>query len=224
MRGTRGLASGCSTSAHRDAVPSGQAGKATGVAVYATGRLGIGSCVHWRPSRRDAGATSAEPITARCVHQPAARAVGAASRARTSAAPSRTDSAGQWRGWHWQEASGSGVCRRRGLLHRRHPLGPLRYTARRRLRTGGAGNPFFVTEIARLPSVDARAVPENVRAAICQRLSRLSQLTNQNPRRCFCDWRGVRASSGGGGTVGRWPGPVMTTRTPCSTAAVVGIA
>ena len=44
-------------------------------------------------------------------------------------------------------------------------------------RTGG--NPFFVTEIARLPSVDARAVPENVRAAISQRLSRLSQLANQ---------------------------------------------
>jgi DNA-binding CsgD family transcriptional regulator len=44
-------------------------------------------------------------------------------------------------------------------------------------RTGG--NPFFVTEIARLPSVDARAVPENVRAAISQRLSRLSQLARQ---------------------------------------------
>jgi DNA-binding CsgD family transcriptional regulator len=44
-------------------------------------------------------------------------------------------------------------------------------------RTGG--NPFFVTEIARLPSGEARAVPENVRAAISQRLSRLSQLANQ---------------------------------------------
>jgi DNA-binding CsgD family transcriptional regulator/tetratricopeptide (TPR) repeat protein len=44
-------------------------------------------------------------------------------------------------------------------------------------RTGG--NPFFVTEIARLPSVDARAVPENVRAAISQRLTRLSPLANQ---------------------------------------------
>ena len=44
-------------------------------------------------------------------------------------------------------------------------------------RTGG--NPFFVTEIARLPAVDARAVPENVRAAIAQRSSRLSQLANQ---------------------------------------------
>ena len=41
------------------------------------------------------------------------------------------------------------------------------------------GNPFFVTEIARLPSVEARAVPENVRAAISQRLSRLSQIANQ---------------------------------------------
>jgi DNA-binding CsgD family transcriptional regulator len=44
-------------------------------------------------------------------------------------------------------------------------------------RTGG--NPFFVTEIARLPSVEARAVPDNVRAAISQRLSRLSPLANQ---------------------------------------------
>ena len=44
-------------------------------------------------------------------------------------------------------------------------------------RTGG--NPFFVTEIARLPAVDARAVPENVRAAISQRVSRLSPLANQ---------------------------------------------
>jgi len=44
-------------------------------------------------------------------------------------------------------------------------------------RTGG--NPFFVTEIARLPSVEARAVPDNVRAAIAQRLSRLSPLANQ---------------------------------------------
>jgi len=44
-------------------------------------------------------------------------------------------------------------------------------------RTGG--NPFFVTEIARLPSADAHAVPENVRAAIGQRLGRLSPLANQ---------------------------------------------
>ncbi len=44
-------------------------------------------------------------------------------------------------------------------------------------RTGG--NPFFVTEIARLPSTLAHAVPENVRAAISQRLGRLSQLANQ---------------------------------------------
>ena len=42
-----------------------------------------------------------------------------------------------------------------------------------------AGNPFFVTEIARLPSADAYAVPENARAAISQRLSRLSRLANQ---------------------------------------------
>jgi DNA-binding NarL/FixJ family response regulator/tetratricopeptide (TPR) repeat protein len=44
-------------------------------------------------------------------------------------------------------------------------------------RTGG--NPFFVTEVARLPSVEALAVPDSVRAAIAQRLSRLSTLTNQ---------------------------------------------
>jgi DNA-binding CsgD family transcriptional regulator/tetratricopeptide (TPR) repeat protein len=44
-------------------------------------------------------------------------------------------------------------------------------------RTGG--NPFFVTEIARLQSADARAVPENVRAAISQRVSQLSELANQ---------------------------------------------
>lgn len=41
------------------------------------------------------------------------------------------------------------------------------------------GNPFFVTEIARLQSAEARAVPENVRAAMSRRLSRLSQLANQ---------------------------------------------
>ena len=41
------------------------------------------------------------------------------------------------------------------------------------------GNPFFVSEIARLPSADAHAVPENVRAAISQRLGQLSQLANQ---------------------------------------------
>jgi predicted ATPase len=43
-------------------------------------------------------------------------------------------------------------------------------------RTGG--NPLFVTEIARLPSVEALAIPENVRAAISQRLNRLSPLAN----------------------------------------------
>jgi len=44
-------------------------------------------------------------------------------------------------------------------------------------RTGG--NPFFVTEIARLQSADGHAIPENVRAAISQRLSRLSALANE---------------------------------------------
>jgi len=44
-------------------------------------------------------------------------------------------------------------------------------------RTGG--NPFFVTEIARLQCADGNAIPENVRAAIGQRLSRLSTLANE---------------------------------------------
>ena len=41
------------------------------------------------------------------------------------------------------------------------------------------GNPFFVTEIARLHAPDALAVPENVRASIWRRLSPLSELANQ---------------------------------------------
>jgi DNA-binding CsgD family transcriptional regulator len=44
-------------------------------------------------------------------------------------------------------------------------------------RTGG--NPFFVTEVARLQSADEHAIPENVRAAIGQRLGRLSTLANE---------------------------------------------
>jgi DNA-binding CsgD family transcriptional regulator/tetratricopeptide (TPR) repeat protein len=44
-------------------------------------------------------------------------------------------------------------------------------------RTGG--NPFFVTEIARLESADGNAIPDNVRAAIAQRLCRLSTLANE---------------------------------------------
>jgi predicted ATPase len=41
------------------------------------------------------------------------------------------------------------------------------------------GNPFFVTEIARLDAPDALAIPENVRLAISRRLTRLSGLANQ---------------------------------------------
>jgi DNA-binding CsgD family transcriptional regulator len=41
------------------------------------------------------------------------------------------------------------------------------------------GNPFFVTEIARLDAVDALAIPDNVRIAISRRLTRLSGLANQ---------------------------------------------
>src|SRR5262249_55748576 len=41
------------------------------------------------------------------------------------------------------------------------------------------GNPFFVTEIARLDAVDALAIPGNVRSAISRRLTRLSGLANQ---------------------------------------------
>jgi DNA-binding CsgD family transcriptional regulator/tetratricopeptide (TPR) repeat protein len=49
---------------------------------------------------------------------------------------------------------------------------PAELVARIHARTGG--NPFFVTEVARLESADPRAIPENVRAAIVQRLDRLS--------------------------------------------------
>lgn len=41
------------------------------------------------------------------------------------------------------------------------------------------GNPFFVTEIARLHTRDTVAVPDNVRAAILKQLNRLSALANQ---------------------------------------------
>ena len=50
---------------------------------------------------------------------------------------------------------------------------PLPETVERvHARTGG--NPFFVTEIARLQPAQERAIPESVRAAIAQRLGRLS--------------------------------------------------
>jgi len=41
------------------------------------------------------------------------------------------------------------------------------------------GNPFFVTEIARLDPRDGLAIPDNVRLAISRRLTRLSGLANQ---------------------------------------------
>jgi predicted ATPase len=41
------------------------------------------------------------------------------------------------------------------------------------------GNPFFVTEIARLDSSDTAAIPDNVRIAISRSLKRLSTLTNE---------------------------------------------
>jgi len=41
------------------------------------------------------------------------------------------------------------------------------------------GNPFFVTEIARLDTRDALAIPDNVTLAISRRLTRLSGLANE---------------------------------------------
>jgi predicted ATPase len=41
------------------------------------------------------------------------------------------------------------------------------------------GNPFFVTEIARLDSSDTAAIPDNVRIAISRSLKRLSTRTNE---------------------------------------------
>jgi len=41
------------------------------------------------------------------------------------------------------------------------------------------GNPFFVTEIARLHTCDSLGIPVNVRTAISTRLNRLSELANQ---------------------------------------------
>jgi predicted ATPase len=43
----------------------------------------------------------------------------------------------------------------------------------------GNGNPFFVTEIARLHTRDPLAIPDNARAAILRRLNRLWALANQ---------------------------------------------
>ena len=42
-----------------------------------------------------------------------------------------------------------------------------------------AGNPFFVTELAQLQPLNAAAVPENVRSAVRERLSRLADLTRR---------------------------------------------
>jgi tetratricopeptide (TPR) repeat protein len=41
------------------------------------------------------------------------------------------------------------------------------------------GNPFFVTEIARLGTGDALAIPDNVRMAIARRMNRLSEFASQ---------------------------------------------
>jgi tetratricopeptide (TPR) repeat protein len=54
---------------------------------------------------------------------------------------------------------------------------PMELARRVHARTGG--NPFFVTEIARLQSADVNAIPDSVRAVIEQRLARLSPLERE---------------------------------------------
>ena len=74
-----------------------------------------------------------------------------------------------------------------GLTRGRHgafagqsgPVDALRRRLVRQVHGRTDGNPFFVTEMARLDSRDSLAIPDNVRMAIARRLDRLSELANR---------------------------------------------